>query len=154
VAAECVAARAVAAQLAVRGRRDLVAVGHEAVGEPGERVGELWGVGGGVERRDRLRGALEQAVGDLDRGRPGPQRRERVDDPLGLVVARDVVLRRCVVGDVVGLVVDDQVRAVALSGVDVDDAAHQRAATVGLEGEGEPGLSRRVRGLGQALAQR
>ena len=57
-----------AAQLAVRGVRDLVVVGQEAVGELGERVRELRRVLRAVDGRHRLRGALEQAVGDLDLG--------------------------------------------------------------------------------------
>ena len=131
VAAERVAAGAVAAQLAVRGLRDLVVVVDDAVGELAERVRQLRRVVRAVNGRDGLVGALEQAVRDLDRGRAGPQRGERVDEPLGLVVAGDVLARGRVLGDVVGLVVDDQVRAVGLVGVDVDDAADERAEPSG-----------------------
>ena len=38
-------------------------------------------------------GRVEQAVGDLDARRAVPQRGERVDQPLRLVVACDVLLR-------------------------------------------------------------
>jgi hypothetical protein len=46
-------------------------------------------VGLGVARDGRLAGALEEDVGDLDRRRARPQRRERVDPSLGGVGGLD-----------------------------------------------------------------
>ena len=72
----------------------------------------------GVGRREaahhRVRRALEEAVGDVDVRRAVAQRRERVDDALGLVVALDH-LGGLGALEAVALVVDDQPRAVGLA---------------------------------------
>ncbi len=68
---------------------DGVAALEHALGEVGEALGERGDVAGGEGRADRGVGPLEERVGDLDRGRAVAQGGERVDDPLGRVVALD-----------------------------------------------------------------
>ena len=126
---------------------------EHAAGEREDLLGEGGRVGRGEAADDRLAGALEEAVGDLDARRAVAQRGERVDAALGRVVALDDLGR---VGAVepVGLVVDDQRAAVGLGGEHVDEAVDERAAAARLERERERRLAAtRARG-GEARAQR
>src|SRR5262245_12263401 len=80
VAAERVAARALAAQVAVRRGRDRELVVEDAVGERADAVRELRRVVLAVGGDDRLRGTLQEAVGDRRPGCPGSQACQRVDE--------------------------------------------------------------------------
>src|SRR4051794_27332322 len=81
----------VAAQLSVRDLRDGVAPLDHAPGELAEALLERADVRGRESPRDRLTRTLEEAVGDLGAGRAVAERRERVDDALGRVLAVDDV---------------------------------------------------------------
>ena len=131
---------------------DRVAAFEDALGE----VGQLLRERGDVLRRegggDGRVGALEEGVGDLDGGGAVTQRGERVDDPLGGVVALDDLLR-VLLADPVALVVDDERGAVGGLGQDVDEAIDERALR-GVEREREPGLAADRGCGGDAGAQR
>ena len=71
-----------------------------------------------------------------------------------VVGALDQRRRRFVLGEPVGLVVDDQDGAVALPREHVDEAADERPAAAGLELEREAGLAADAAGPRQARAQR
>jgi len=133
---------------------DRIVVGENAVGQRLDARDDVRRVLGGERPQQRLVRAFEQAVGDLDARRAGPEGGERVDQLLRLVVALHVRLRRVLLGHVVGLVVDDQVRAVRFGGEHVDEAAHERAGAVRVQRELEPGLARDAGGLGEPPAQR
>ena len=144
-------ARAVAAQLAVRRVRDREAAVEQIRGEAGESFGERTRV---RERGGhRLVGALEEAVGDLGARRAVAQGGERVDEPLGRVVALDDVGGSRAL-EPVGLVVDDQRAAVRLARDDVDEAGHERPAARRVERERERGLLARPARAREAGAQR
>ena len=83
------AARAVAAQVAVRRGGHRVLGREHAAGELEDPLGERGRVALGERLADRLAGRLEEAVGDLDARRAVAQRGERVDAALGRVVALD-----------------------------------------------------------------
>ena len=92
--AERVPSRALAAQLAVGALRYRPLRPEHPGGQTEQRVGERRSVGLVERRGDRLRRALQQAVGDLDARRPGMQRGERVDHALRGVGALDERGRR------------------------------------------------------------
>ena len=132
---------------------DLVATIEHAAGQAGEALGERRLVGRRERARDRLGGALEEAVGDLDARGAVAQGGERVDDPLGRVVALDD-LGRLGALEPVGLVVGDQDAAVGLERDDVEEAVDQRPAAGALEREGERRLAAQAARAGQPRAQR
>ena len=140
--AQRAAARAVAAQLAVRRVGDRVALRRARRGRAEQRRSASAGASAAVNAAvDRLAGALEEAVGDLDARRAVAQRGERVDACAG---SRSRARRRRPASaplQAVGLVVDDQRAAVGLGGEHVDEAVDERAAAGRLERERERRLA-------------
>ena len=105
-------------------------------------------------RRDRLAGALEEAVGDLDARGAVAQRGERVDEPLGRVVALDA--RRRARRPRAGRTCSRRSarRRRPRRAITSRKPVHERAAAAGLERERERRLAADAARGGEPRAQR